>query len=145
MKNKGFTLVELLAVIVILGLIGTIGTVSYNASYKRSLQANCNRFVEKIENAACTAVATEKEVDCNKETGCEVLVNHLILAGYIDKEENACKSDEDYRKNYVSVNWVDGEKKCVYNGTKTYTKAEEVDFIEDLPIEQYPIYNDFSR
>ena len=52
MKQKGFTLVELIAVLVVLGLIGLIAVPTVNSSLKKYKQSLYNDAIKNIEQAA---------------------------------------------------------------------------------------------
>ncbi len=54
LDNKGFTLVELIAVIVLLSLITSIGVTSMNAVILRSKEENYELLVENIRNSVET-------------------------------------------------------------------------------------------
>lgn len=94
-NKKGFTLVELLGVIIILGLVITISFTSINAVKKNSLK----KLVETKENAIVQAailygqdnpnVLVENSVtnDCQGNEYCAKLtVEFLIENNYIDSE-----------------------------------------------------------
>ncbi len=94
-NKKGFTLVELLGVIIILGLVITISFTSINAVKKNSLK----KLVETKENAIVQAailygqdnpnVLVENSVtnDCQGNQYCAKLtVEFLIENNYIDSE-----------------------------------------------------------
>lgn len=52
MKNKGFTLVELLAVIILIGVLSLIVTVTVNNTIKENKQKSCNIQIENIKTGA---------------------------------------------------------------------------------------------
>ena len=112
--NKGFTLVELLAVIVLLGVIALIATISTNSTINNSKTKLSEIQIKKIEKAAEMYYLKEGINDANygyNETKTCVNVNYLIENDYIEKNEII--NPEDYNKMLGSV-------KIVYK-TDTYT------------------------
>src|SRR5574344_1083420 len=82
MNKKGFTLAEVLAVIVILGIIITIAATSITAVVKRSKEKALNRQIEYIESAA-----KNYYISANYPNICFITVDKLYKIGYL-KEEN---------------------------------------------------------
>ncbi len=118
MKNRGFTLLELIVVIGLLSLIGTIVIINVRGSYDDTNQKFCNSFVDEIEDAACIYVVTH---EC-KKSNCVVRVSDLISEGLIKSDKDPCRKNAavDGTKT-VTVTWnSDGLKTCTYNGTRTY-------------------------
>lgn len=126
MKNKGFTLIEILSIIAIIAVVGTVVTVSFTKSLENTKEKKCAAFVKKIEDAACGYVSMYKKsdtVNCNRISGCTIELQLLIDEGFIDDEiEDACTESTINANNSVNISWVNGEKQCVYNGVKTYAK-----------------------
>ena len=79
-NKKGFTLVELLAVIVILGILLLIGNMSIDAIALRVRKNQHENLVKKIK------IAAEKYFDDKSKT--TVTVKDLIENGYISAENN---------------------------------------------------------
>ena len=78
--RKGFTLVELLAVIIILGFVGSIAVVSVNLSLKKSKETLSKTQLKKVEEAAEVYYLKEgmsTNVTC-------VSIDTLIDKGYIE-------------------------------------------------------------
>ena len=116
MKNKGFTLIELLVVIAIVGTLGTVITISLNKTLKSTNDNTCEKFVQDIEEAACTYASKKfKEVPCTREK-CELTLSTLIKEGLIDDGIDGCTGKDIDKNATVSVTWnSDGEKNCHYN------------------------------
>lgn len=117
--NKGFTLVELIAVITILSLIAIITTPAYDSisnniktrnyeSKKSTIKAHTLNYVEKyLKNEAYDGTST----GIKSKTLC-FSVNYLIRNGIISSDS---ETDE-----YIENN-VTGEK---YRGNITFVKVE---------------------
>ncbi len=125
MNNKGFTLMELLIVVAVMGTLGVIVTISMTASFNKTKQDDCKRFVKKLEDTACVyASSSNKEIACPRDIGCDISLNILNNAGLIDEEIDACTAKEIDLSKSVKVSWnqTTGEKKCYYNGVREYEK-----------------------
>lgn len=94
-KNKGFTLIEVLAVLVILSLLITFSVVSVNKIKKKQEVANRINVIRSILTAA-----RAYEADNPNLTGRTVTVNTLLNKGYVD-------FDQDKYNEYtnLSVTW----------------------------------------
>ncbi len=81
MNSKGFTLVELLAVIVVMGIISLIGVTSYNSITLAIKNNQRKNLISNIEiKAANYAYDTGKTM---------IFVDELITEGYIDDDDDA--------------------------------------------------------
>ena len=82
MNKKGFTLVEILAVLVIIVVVSLIGTVSITG-IKRKMEENLfkNKLGEIISAASKWGEDNKSELDTNKTVG------FLITNGYLETEE----------------------------------------------------------
>jgi prepilin-type N-terminal cleavage/methylation domain-containing protein len=90
MNKKGFTLVELLGVIVILGILVTIITVSVDGVLDTSKNKLTEVQIEKLKQAAKNYYITEGMTSVDFEQSefnhC-VNINYLIENGYVDESE----------------------------------------------------------
>lgn len=82
MNKKGFTLVEILAVLVIIAVVSLIGTVSITG-VKRKMEENLfkNKLGEIISAASKWGEDNKSELDTEKTVG------FLITNGYLETEE----------------------------------------------------------
>ena len=91
MNKKGFTLVEILAVLVIIAVVSLIGTVSITG-VRRKMEENLfkNKLGEIISAASKWGEDNKSELDTTKTVG------FLITSGYLETEEaiNTTKYDQ---------------------------------------------------
>ena len=92
-KNKGFTLVELLAVIVILGILAVVAIPNVNSLMNKSKNNMFCKKVESIESAAkyyaqdnlSNLITEDKMVIANK-----IPIRLLVEKGYLKKDDDNC-------------------------------------------------------
>lgn len=115
MKNKGFTLVEVIAVIAILGTIMILGTSSYLAYYDSLKEKNKENSLEIVYESAI-----EYYHNTYKTT---FLISDLLDNGYLKANKNNTMmiNDEDYRCYAININ---NTNEIINN--KNYTKIEAV-------------------
>lgn len=87
MNKKGFTLVELLATLIVLALVMSLGTYSITSIIKNSKEKNYKLLISNIKDAAesyyneCEYMPTIK---CNeKGAGYQVTLSELIASGFL--------------------------------------------------------------
>lgn len=86
MRNKGFTLVELLAVIIILGIIALITFPVIDNSIKKSKEEALKRTIDAIENASYR-YSVENDIGYPDIANKEVLkLEQLQDAGFLEKD-----------------------------------------------------------
>lgn len=101
-NNKGFTLVELLAIVVILAIIMVLAAPSMTKQIAKKEETNQTILDEKISNAAKIYAAkyySEKIVNCtdtNRDNPCvEFNLNDLEQDGLINLKDKCSKKDSD--------------------------------------------------
>lgn len=121
--RKGFTLVELLAVLIILGLLIVIAIPSYTQIYSSIKRSNMQSKVTEVETAALKYGNLIKDDIKNSQGNCSIIkVDTLIKKGYLVSEDDVeaviydpttnspldgdihlcyCKSKMDITANYV--------------------------------------------
>lgn len=139
MKKNGFTLVELLAVVVILALITLMGTVGVSSLKDGINKSMWNSTVELIETAAKRYGEDKKNIIINKNESCtingvshnpgyEVTVEDLISKKYIATKEYATKNGQEVKvlvnntieksknesDNFTNGYYVNNGKVCIY-------------------------------
>ena len=128
MKKNGFTLVELLAVVVILALITLMGTVGVGSLKNGINKSMWNSTVELIETAAKRYGEDKKNIIINKNESCtingvshkpgyEVTVEDLISKKYIATKElvnNTIEKSKNENDNFTNGYYVNNGKVCIY-------------------------------
>ncbi len=122
MKNKkGFTLVELLAVVVVLGIIGSIVTTSVMNIKKKASDDVFSKLRKEIEDLGPEIYTHEMlSGDKNEEnsfytrykknTSFIITIDELEQKGYLDDVKNPYKTNEEC-DGYLKVSKNDGEPK----------------------------------
>lgn len=118
MKNKGFTTIELLVVILIIGVVFSAASVGVFHILNIKKEKEDKLYKEKLEAAACLLVdlSEYKEShitiegktleECREEKLCNIRVSYLVNNGLLSKK------DEYDETQIVSVTWADGLKEC---------------------------------
>ena len=138
MKNKGFTIIEIISALAILAIVGILITASLTKTLKGVKEKGCEEFVTRVEEGACVYSTVTK--NCGKnvcdasqinflhtkgienlQSCCEVTLGALVEGGYVKEEKDACTENEVDLSNKVIVAWkTNGEKVCKYNGVTQY-------------------------
>ena len=114
MNKNGFTIIELLIVIVIIGITGSAASIGVVKLIEMQKEKDYSRYKYELESMVCTIVDLNNYQDkeltvdnktietCKKDNDCLINVDLLKEQGIITIEAN----------NNVKVTWIDGEKKC---------------------------------
>jgi len=97
-KNKGFTLIELIATIVVLGIVASIGSYAISEIIKSSKEKNYDLLVENIESAAemlyqdCKYITDSTSVECSfngsgSNEYLEVKLKALLTSGFLSSNK----------------------------------------------------------
>lgn len=133
MNKKGFTLTELLAVIVILAVVGLIGTVSITGVKKKM---NENMFRNKLAEviSAGSKWGEDNKEELNPST--EKTVGFLIQENYLNTEEKVLPEKYDYSAAACTGN---GGKMETSTGLCTMVITNNVDYkiINSLKLKIY--------
>ena len=124
MKKNGFTLIEMIASVVLIALLGTVILVNMTGIKSDEDQKSASKFQLSVEEAACTYIdmsanAAYRE-ECKKNTsGCKIKLSVLIGQGALFASgENS--NDPDLR-NSKTIALIDPE----YKDPDTNVKAED--------------------
>ena len=117
MNKKAFTLVEMLAVVLILGVIMAIATISYskhlNTSRQKSFEIAENSFHDTLEEAYvdCSANFTKNDF-CNRhnkpKASDKIYLSELINNGYIENIKDPYSTEKNCDINsYIEITGID--------------------------------------
>ena len=115
LNKKGFTLVEVLAVIVILGILSTIGTVSIINLRKKQEEKFNNTQLQIFKQTSQTYFSDNKSKLPTTPSGTETIyLKDLIDNNYIDELLDYRKNEYDRDKSYVKVTRVGVDAEYAY-------------------------------
>lgn len=129
-NKKGFTIVELLAVVVIIGVIGTIAIVGVNSVIKRSHEKYHLAQAKLFVAAAQTYFSDHKSrLPVRTFTQTTVTLNELIEENYIDQIVDYKKEPYDVYKSYASATKM-GAGQYAYDGELITKDGERAKYKE---------------
>lgn len=121
MNKKGYTLVEIIAVMVIIALIATIVIINFGTSIDKSNSKKEKAFVDDLEKAACVYIDLKENAvyknTCYPSHSCSVSVSQLVTSGIISDDfiDPSTNNKVDQTLN-ISVTWdSEGTKTCTFN------------------------------
>ena len=112
MKNKGFTLVELIITITLIAIISVTIGVSMSGMLSRQEDNKLEEYITDIEEAACTYA--ELHDNSSNDT---VKIDTLIQEGYLSTELTHPINEDsitNYANDEVEIVWEDGKRSCNY-------------------------------
>ena len=131
MNKKGFTLVELLATIVLLCLITLIATFTINKTVNDAKKRSHNSQVDTILSGAIAYSNKEEVIDLTNIDGYKIYLKDMASKGYIEDSIKDPLTGDFYDMNSSYVEIIDGSSSGVqladdvkdfkYNGNYIYT------------------------
>lgn len=118
MNKKGFTMVELLAVIVILGVLGTIGVVATNKYLVQSREKSYKIMSQTLYEATMNCMAQGKCATPTKTSVVTYRSAKLVELGYVDSMKNPRSSEKDCEGIVTVIDVSDGSDSSEYNNYK---------------------------
>ena len=122
MKIKGFTMVELLAVIIIIGLLVSVSFPIVRKSINKYKTQLCERQLEEILNAAKLWGSDNLEllprgvadnINDNSYKTLKISSNYLLVKNYIDKMKNQ-KTEKDMEEVIIKIEKISNSNKWKY-------------------------------
>lgn len=110
MNKKGFTLIEILVVIVLVSAISVTIGVNMSGMLERQTQKEINEYKETLEKAACV-YAEINNITYSSEVTVETLINEGLVKKDL-KKPNTKDSVEIDKDKIVEIKWENNEKIC---------------------------------
>ena len=127
--NKGFTLVELMGVILILGVLAIIVSTAIDRNITDSRYSACQTQERNIVEAAKMFVTDDaSRLPTSVSSNKQITINELINGGYLDAEAENPMTGKLYKD---SGNAIYVEIKINENGNKDYTYEVKYNNAED--------------
>ena len=126
MKNRinlGFTLVELLAVIVILALLLLVTATAVSSQFKNSKDELYDKQLENIKLAASMWGSDNKSILNNINECTSISLGYLKDSGYVDANIKNTYTGELFEDNKIFVNITKEENRLKYEVFDDSTKA----------------------
>ena len=120
MNKKGFTLTELLAIIVLIALIIGIAAPSITEQVKTEEEEKQNILNKKIENASKLYAAkyyADKLVDCSGDCDISFTLSDIEKDGLIDLEEEGCDLEKE-----ITVALIDNKIEYNFEDIECYAE-----------------------
>lgn len=111
MKNKGFTLVELIVTIAILATISVVVGVSLSGMLSRQDDKDLRNYYRTIEKAACAYI------EVTGKTNSTITISEIISEGYLRNDlvnPETEKSILEEKDELVAIIWDNNERTCKY-------------------------------
>ena len=109
-EKNGFTLIEILVVIVLLAAVSVTVGVNMSGMAERQKEKQIKTYKETLEKAACVYAETN-----NILTDSEVTIKTLIDEGLVNKNLKNPETNDPvskYENDIVQIKWNNNEKKC---------------------------------
>src|SRR5574344_737954 len=134
MSKKGFTLVELIGVIVILALLALLITPTVNKLLKEQKQKVYDAQMKIVLNAAKNYVADKQDTLDISSSGLVLSVSDLYNNGYLNKDKVINPSTNKEFKNCILVKWDDSYNQYNYKYVDCTTLADiDINASDDDP------------
>lgn len=120
MNKKGYTLIELIAVVVIIALIATIVALNFDTIIGKTNTKKNNAFKDDLEKAACVYIDLQVNQGVKEacySSGCSVTAEQLIISGLISDDLIDPTTNHEVNKSLVvNITWdSEGTKTCELN------------------------------
>ena len=114
MKNKGFTLAELLGVITVLSIIAVITYPILNGTFKDSTSNLSNEQIESLENDA-RIWATKNSDELKEDQPRYVTIEELKRSGLVENEKIIDISDKEELKGCIKIYYENNKYNYKYD------------------------------
>lgn len=108
-KKNGFTLVEMIATLVLMIALGVLITSNVVGMLGNQSEKDYENFKDKIESSACTYAITH-----NINTG-KIAISELVKAGLVDEDlKNPSTNEVVDQRIQIEITMVNKVRKCTY-------------------------------
>lgn len=117
MNKNGFTLIEILVVIVLLAAVSVTVGVSMQGTQERQKNKEIENYKETIANAACV-YAEIHDISTDSTVTLETLIKDGLLKKDLvnPKSNNTVEEEVNNDKSlYATIKWENNEKKCEFS------------------------------
>ena len=104
-KSEGFTLIEVLAILLILGIIVTLTISNMSVQIKQKEKNEQNVLFNKIENASkiyASKYFADKLIDSHEKENVKFTINDLLQDGVLTLSDEECEKSQE-------IEFYDGE------------------------------------
>ena len=136
MRNKGFTLIEMLATIVVLSIIVTIAVVSVNKYIEKGRKEGYVSTAREYMSIASNMIAQQKLVIRNTDTVYYIHINNLDTQKKIVKSPYGAWVDA-----YVVITVDEGTNKYTYYWVSVDVQGYRIDLVEESQLDSNRIIN----
>ena len=130
MNKKGFTILELLTIIIIIGIVGSAASIGINKIIINKRETEYQSFINEIKNVTCNMASLttyENEIvtidnlslsECKNNSLCKISTDFLIEHGLISEQLKNPKDQTTLKNKHliIDVKWEDGLKNCYVEG-----------------------------
>jgi len=118
MNNKGFTMIELIATILLIVVSSTVVVINLQGNSSKNNQTQEEKTIAKIEEVTCDAIDSVNAKDllgytrdeCINASGCSVSLDKLIKSGLVDAYETyddiGTKINDKRSSITVTIKWI---------------------------------------
>ena len=120
MNKRGYTLIELLAVVIIIIMVATIVALNFDTILGKSNNKKIDSFDDDLERAACVFIDLRENASIKNScypSSCQVTVEQLITSGLILDDVVDPSTNQKVNKNLtIGISWDEnGIKTCTLN------------------------------
>ncbi len=115
MKNKGFTLIELIITIALMAMIGVVIASNMSGMFSKEEDKSIDNFKKQLQDAACV-LSESNSFKSRCQSGCTITMNDLITNGLIDENLKDPRNNKRVKETTytVKVQYNNKVKTCTF-------------------------------